>query len=209
MRWGPILGRFVEDYPDIKIDVSAEDGPVDIVSGRFDAGIRFGGHVGDNMVALCVSREVQRVVVGAPIYFGRRPPPQTPEELSEHNCIRFKAPSGGIDPWQFVRGDEKFSVPVDGAIVLNDMELALRTALNGGGLLYLPESCAKSAIAAGTLKAVLQAWMPRSSDGFFLYYPSRRQNAAALRCLAEFLKSNLRREPLEVVRSPEPQSLCA
>jgi DNA-binding transcriptional LysR family regulator len=206
---GPVLARFVGHYPDIKIEISADDGPVDIVSGRFDAGVQLGGHVADNMVAVRVTGEIQRVVSGAPAYFAQHRPPQTPEELSEHNCIRLKTPSGGIDPWQFVRRDEEFSVPVDGTIILNDVDLALRTALSGGGLVYLPESCAKAALAGGTLQAILQAWMPRPSDGFVLYYPSRRQNPAALRCLADFLRENLRREQLDLVPSPEPRLLCA
>jgi DNA-binding transcriptional LysR family regulator len=206
---GPILGRFVGHYPDIKIEISADDGPIDIVSRHFDAGIQLGGHVADNMVAVRVSEEIQRIVVGAPAYFGRHPQPRTPEELSQHNCIRLKTPSGRIDPWQFVRGEEEFAVSVDGTIILNDVELALHTALSGGGLLYLPESFAKAAITAGMLQGVLQAWMPRPSDGFVLYYPSRRLNPAALRCLAEFLRGNLRRERLDVVPSPESRSLCA
>jgi DNA-binding transcriptional LysR family regulator len=206
---GPVLARFVRHYPDIKIEISADDGPVDIVSGRFDAGIKLGGHVADNMVAVRVSGDIQRIVVGAPIYFAQHSPPRMPEELSEHNCIRLKTPSGGIDPWQFVRGIEEFNVPVDGTIILNDVELALHTALSGGGLVYLPESCTKAAIEAGTLQGVLQAWMPRPSDGFVLYYPSRRQNPAALRCLADFLRENLRRERLDIVPPPEPRLLCA
>ena len=206
---GPILARFAVHYPDIKIEISCDDGPVDIVSGRFDAGIQLGGLVADNMVAVRVTGEIRRVVVGAPAYFAQHRPPRTPEDLSQHNCIRLKTPSGRIDPWQFVRGEEEFSVPVDGTIILNDVELALRTALSGGGLLYLPENCGKAAIADGTLQGVLQAWMPKPSDGFVLYYPSRRQNPAALRCLADFLRDNLRRERPSIVPSSEPRLLCA
>jgi DNA-binding transcriptional LysR family regulator len=168
-----------------------------------------GSYVADNMVAVRVSGEIQHIVVGAPGYFRQHSPPRTPADLSEHNCIRFRTPSGGIDPWQFVGGGEAFSVPVDGTIILNDVELALCAALSGGGLLYLPENCAKAAIAAGTLEEVLQAWMPRPSEGFVLHYPSRRQNPAALRCLADFLRENLRRERPAIVASPEPQLLCA
>ena len=124
------------------------------------------------------------------------------------HCIRLRTVSGGIDLWQFVRGNEEFSVPVDGAITLNDVALALHTALSGGGLLYLPESCAKPALAAGALQGILQAWMPGPSDGFVLYYPSRRQNPAALRCLADFLRENLRREQFDIVPSPD-RLLCA
>jgi DNA-binding transcriptional LysR family regulator len=206
---GPILARFGEQHPDIKIEISADDGPVDMVSSRFDAGIQLGGYVADNMVAVRVSGDIQRIVVGAPSYFAQYPAPRTPEELSKHNCIRIKTPAGRIDPWQFVRGEEQFSVPVGGTIVLNDMELALRMALSGGGLLYLPESCAKSALAAGALQGILQAWMPRPPDGFVLYYPSRRQNPAALRCLADFLRENLCREQLDIAPRHEPQLLCA
>jgi DNA-binding transcriptional LysR family regulator len=108
-----------------------------------------------------------------------------------------------------VRGNEEFSVNVEGAIVFNDVELALRTALSGGGLLYLPESCAKAAMAVGARQGVLQSWMPRPSDGFVLYYPSRRQNPAALRCLADFLRENLRKEQLDIAPCPEPRLLCA
>ena len=140
------------------------------------------------MVAVRVSGEIQRIVVGAPSYFGRHSPPRTPEELPEHNCIRLRTSSGRIEPWQFVRGDEEFSVPVDGTIILKDVGLAVRTALSGGGLMYLPEDYAKAAIGAGKLQGALQEWMPRPADGFVLYYPSRRQNPAALRCLADFLR---------------------
>jgi DNA-binding transcriptional LysR family regulator len=206
---GPLLARFAACYPDIKIEISADDGPVDMVSDRFDAGIQLGGHVPHNMVAVRVSKEIRRVVVGAPAYFRQHSPPRTPEELSEHNCIRLKTPSGRIDPWQFVREDEEFSVPVDGTIILNDVELALRTAVSGGGLLYLPESCAEAAVAAGALEGVLQAWMPRPSDGFVLYYPSRRQNPAALRCLAAFLREDLRGQRPDIAPHPEQRLLCA
>ena len=206
---GPVLARFVGHYPDIKIEISVDDGPVDIVSGRFDAGIQLLGQVADKMVAVRVTGEIRRVVVGAPAYFAHHPPPRTPEELSKHNCIRLRTLSGRIDPWQFVREEEEFSVAVNGTMILDDVELALRTALSGGGLLYLPESCAKPALAAGTLQGILEAWMPRPSDGFVLYYPSRRQNPAALRCLADFLRENLRREQLDIVPSPEPRLLFA
>jgi DNA-binding transcriptional LysR family regulator len=101
---GPILARFAVHYPDIKIEISADDGPADIISGGFDAGIQLGGLVADNMVAVRVTGEIRRVVVGAPAYFAQHRPPRTPEDLSEHNCIRLKTPSGRIDPWQFVRG---------------------------------------------------------------------------------------------------------
>jgi LysR family transcriptional regulator, regulator of peptidoglycan recycling len=205
----PVLARFMGHYPDVKIEISADDGPVDFSSGRFDAGIQLGEHVADAMLAVRISGEMQRVVVGARTYLAQHPPLRAPEELLEHNCIRIKNPSGRIDPWRFVRGDEEFSVPVDGTVILNDMELAFRTALSGGGLLYLPESCAKTAIAAGTLQRVLEAWMPRPSDGFVLYYPSRRQNPAALRCLADFLGENLRRERLDIAPSSESRLLCA
>jgi DNA-binding transcriptional LysR family regulator len=137
---GPILARFGAHYPDIKIEISADDGPVDIISSHFDAGIQFGGYVADHMVVVRVSGEIQRIVVGAPSYFRQHSPPRTPAELSEHNCIRLRTPVGRIDPWQFVREGEEFRVAVDGTIILNDVELALHTALSGGGLLYLPEN---------------------------------------------------------------------
>jgi DNA-binding transcriptional LysR family regulator len=158
---GPILARFAAHYPDIKIEISTDAGPFDIISDHFDAGIQL--RTDDDMLDRSADTHSNHVI----------------------------------------------SVPVDGTIILNEVELALRTALSGAGLLYLPENCAEAAIAAGALQGVLQAWMPRPSDGFVLYYPSRRQNPAALRCLADFLQENLRRERHGIVSSPEPQLLCA
>jgi len=205
----PLLVRFANHYPDIKIEVSADDDPVDIDSGHFDAGIRLGAQVANDMVAVPVGDAIQRVVVGAPTYFDQHSPPRTPEELSQHNCVRIRIPSGRIDPWRFARGDWEFTVPVDGSIVFDDVELALRAALSGGGLLYLPESYAKAAIAAGGLQKTLEAWMPKPSDRFILWYPSRRHNPAALRCLVGFLRQNLRRERLDINASAPSRLLCA
>jgi len=205
---GPVLARFLKRYPDIRIEISADDGPVDLAAG-YDAGIQLGEHVAENMIAVRVSPDIRNVVVGAPGYFAQHPAPRTPHELSDHNCIRLKTRSGRCDAWQFVRGDEGFSVPVDGAVLLDDIELALLTALSGGGLLYLPRSRADDALAAGMLQEVLGEWMPRPRGGFVLCYPSRRQNPAALRCLADFLRENLRRERRGFELPPEPQLLCA
>jgi DNA-binding transcriptional LysR family regulator len=195
---GPILGRFASQFPDIKLDISVDDADVDIVSGRFDAGIRLGGEVDRDMVAVRVSEPIRYVVVGSPAYFARRPPLQNPEDLSSHCCICRKFPSGSLAPWCFEREGEQLRIPVNGAIIVNDIELAVRAALDGAGLVYVAERIVRQAVTEKQLAAVLQRWMPHPSDGFVLYYTSRRQNTAALRCLIEFLKDDLRkRETLQ------------
>lgn len=206
---GPVLGRFAAEFHDIKLDISVDDAPVDIVASRFDAGIKLGSEVDRDMVAVRVSEPVRSVVVGAPAYLARHKPPQTPEDLRAHGCVCFKSPSGGIEAWRFERGLEPFKMAVNAVIALDDIELALRAALGGAGLLYIAENVAAEAIAAGRLVPVLQPWMPRPSDGFVLYYTSRRQNTAALRCLIDFLKANLRRRETKPMPSLVPQRLCA
>jgi DNA-binding transcriptional LysR family regulator len=204
---GAILGRFAAEFPGIQLDISVDDAEIDIVAGGFDAGIRLASEVDRDMVAVRVSEPVRYVVVGSPAYFARRPAPEIPEELSAHGCIRHKLPSGSLAPWCFERQGERRQIPVNAAIVVNDIELALRAALDGAGLVYTTESIAEKPLAENRLVAVLQQWMPRPRDGFALYYTSRRQNAAALRCLIEFLKNDLRKR-----EAPQPatgsSSLC-
>ena len=205
---GPILARFAAQFPQIGLDIAVDDAEIDIVANRFDAGIRLGGTIDRDMVAIRVSELLGYVVVGAPAYFARNSAPQSPEELTRHSCISRKFPSGSISPWRFERGGQTLKVPVGGGIVVNDVELALRAVRDGAGLFYVAENLVADALAAGELVAVLRPFMPRASDSFVLYYTSRRQIPSALRSLVDFLKADLRQREAERAPAPE-ERLCA
>ena len=185
----PALANFLPRYPDIQAEVVVDDGLVDIVAGRFDAGIRLGEQVAKDMIAVRIGPAVRFVVVGAPSYFARRPRPRVPKDLAEHRCINLRLPTlGGLYAWEFEKGRREVKVHVEGQLVSNRIALRLDAALNGFGLAYLPEDCVHDHVAAGRLVQVLDDWCP-SVPGYHLYYPSRRQPTPAFVLLAEALRA--------------------
>jgi DNA-binding transcriptional LysR family regulator len=189
---GPLLARFLRQYPEIVIEISVDATMTDIVAGRYDAGIRFGKRIARDLIAVRISDEIRHVVVASPDYLARYPRPQTPQDLLSHNCIRMRFPSGAFLPWQFAMEGQILELEVDGSVIVNEPELLVRAALDGIGLLYMVEDYVEPMISAGQLVPVLEEWMPPPSDAFFLYYPSRRQNTAALQALIDFLRRSLR-----------------
>jgi DNA-binding transcriptional LysR family regulator len=189
---GPLLARFLTQYPEIVIEISVDATMTDIVAGRYDAGIRVGKRVARDMIAVRISDEIRHVVVASTDYLARYPRPQTPQDLLSHNCIRMRFPSGAFLPWQFAEGGEILELEVDGSVIVNEPELSVRAALDGIGLLYMVEDYVAPLVSAGRLMSVLEEWMPSPSDAFFLYYSSRRQNPASLQALIDFLQTNLR-----------------
>lgn len=188
----PVLQRFFAAYPDIKLEISVDLNLVDIVADRFDAGIRFGNRVDRDMIAVRVSDPIQRVLVAAPTYLVEHPAPETPHDLSGHNAIRFRLPGGGFIPWRFEENGKSFEVAPEGSLIVNDPEMAVRAAVDGVGLLYTSRQYVGEAMADGRLKPLLGAWTPTETDGFFLYYPSRRHVPAPLQALINFLRNNLK-----------------
>lgn len=193
---GPILARFMAEYPGIRLDVSVVKMPADIVGEGFDAGIRLGEQVERDMIAMRVMGEVRFLVVGSPDYLDRHPAPNNPHDLREHNCIRNRLPNGKIFGWEFHRGNRSIQAMVDGTLIVNDIELSIRAVLDGIGLAYLLYDYIAPDIAAGRLVPLLESWSPRLS-GFFLYHPSRRQITPPLRALIDFLKAESRRRGVE------------
>jgi DNA-binding transcriptional LysR family regulator len=188
MVLAPAFGSFASKYPEVTLEVAVDDGFVDIVERRFDAGIRLKDHVGNDMVAVRVTPDLRIAVVGAPDYFAARPPPESPKELANHLCIGYRqVASGALYRWEFERSGESLEISVRGPLVLDDAELMTRAALDGAGLAYATESMVRDHIAAGRLVRVLEEWCP-PFDGFFLYYPSRRNVAAPLRALINHLQ---------------------
>jgi DNA-binding transcriptional LysR family regulator len=184
----PLIPRFLKLYPEISLDISVDGALTDIVAGRFDAGIRPGERVARDMIAVRVSDEIRSVVVAAPDYLARRGEPKTPQELMTHDCIRVRLPSGAFLPWHFRVNRRVVEVRVEGPLIVNGSAIPLQAALEGVGLIQVPVAYVAAEIAAGRLVSVLDQFAPPPSEGFFLYYPSRRQTRAALKALIDLLR---------------------
>jgi DNA-binding transcriptional LysR family regulator len=188
---GPLIGRFLAAHPEIVLDIVLDDALTDIVASRFDAGIRLGECLERDMVALKLSPPLQMAAVATPAYFARHGVPETPRDLHRHSCINWRRPTdGNIYRWEFVKGGRQLEVSVTGPLIVTDIELARRAALDGVGIAYLFDEQVEPWLARGALQRVLEAWSPRF-PGFYLYYPSRRQPPAPLAAFVEFLRSEL------------------
>ena len=185
----PVLPRFLEAHPDIRVEVTVDDGLTDIVAGRYDAGIRWGGRVAKDMVAVRVGPDVRAAVVGSPAYFAGRPAPDTPDGLAGHRCINYRLTTAGrLYPWSFEEDGRSFQVKVDGPLVFNDGDLILVAALAGQGIAYLYEDQIANHVAGGRLIRILAEWCP-AFPGYYLYYPSRRHMPPALAALIDALRA--------------------
>ena len=184
----PRIERLLPEYPDIGIEINIDHGFTDIVAQRYDAGVRLGEQVAKDMIAVRIGPDMRMAVVGAPSYFAKRPPPLTPQDLTDHNCINLRLPTlGGLYAWEFEQGDRELRVRVNGQLVFNDGEQMLTAALAGFGLAYLFEDAVRTPIASGQLQRVLEDWTP-PFPGYHLYYPSRRQSAPAFALLVDALR---------------------
>lgn len=183
----PRLGQFARDYPDVVLDITTEEDRVDLVAGRFDAGIHLGEFIEQDMLAIRVSPDLRAAIVGSPEYFESHPKPQSPRELTSHRCINFRHGAESVYRWEFEKGQESLTVAVTGPLVVDDVDLVLRGALDGVGLAFLDEDRAAPHLAGGALIRVLEDWCP-PFPGFFLYYPSKRQLPPALTALIETLR---------------------
>jgi DNA-binding transcriptional LysR family regulator len=182
----PKLEAFAQAFPDVVLDVVTVTGPVDIVAGEFDIGIQLGEFIQKDMIAVRVTRELRLAVVGSPRYFASRSIPQTPKDLQDHRCIGLRLP-GGPYRWEFERGRKKVTVGVNGPLIFDDTHLVIRGALAGAGLGLAYEEQVAEYVAKRRLIRVLEDWTP-SFPGFFMYYPSRRHQPAALAALVKALR---------------------
>jgi DNA-binding transcriptional LysR family regulator len=206
----PVLARFLEQYPDIVIETTVESALTDIVAGRYDAGIRRGNLVARDMIAMRVTNDMHYLLVASPDYLARRGRPQTPDDLQAHNCIRYRLPGGGFIPWVFVVDGKTVEFDISGSVVvINDPELVISAALEGIGIAYLYEEYVASLVADGRLVSLLDKSALPITDGFFLFYPSRRQNPAALRALIDFLRSDMRTRVRTAHAPPIGRAACA
>lgn len=184
----PRLKRMLLDYPDIAVELNIDNGFRNIVEERFDAGVRLGESVDKDMIAVRISPDWRLVAVASPDYLAGNPAPQSPQDLVHHRCINHRqSTGGGLYAWEFAKKGRALRVKVEGQLILNSSLAMVDAALSGYGIAYLPENLVVEHRAAGRLVQVLDDWSPMF-DGYFLYYPSRRQNSAAFSVLVDALR---------------------
>ena len=184
----PALARLMPLYPDISVEVSIDYGLTDIVADRFDAGIRLGEHLAQDMIAVPISPPLRMAVVGSPAYFARHPPTETPDDLHAHRCINIRFPRlGNLALWEFEKGGRVVNVKVNAVFVNNSMRLGLAAAKDGIGLTWTSADLVRPMVQQGALIQVLEDWCP-SFAGYHLYYPSRVHPSPAFTVLVDALR---------------------
>lgn len=184
----PLLKPFLQAYPEVNVELSVDNTLTDIVSGRFDAGVRLGEQVEKDMVAVRIGPDWRMVVVAAPEYFAQHGLPETPYELQNHNCINMRLPTlGGIYSWEFHKDGKEIRVKVEGQLIFNNLASRVDAALSGMGVAYVPEDCVRKYLDEGRLQIALDDWCAPFA-GYYLYYPSRKQHTAAFSKLIEAVR---------------------
>jgi DNA-binding transcriptional LysR family regulator len=186
----PLIVPFLVEHPDITLDIVTADTHSDIVSGRFDAGVRVGEKIEQDMIAVRLSPPFRMVTVASPAYTASHPEIDEPDDLRAHNCIRHRWDwDRVVHPWELQRDNQRVEVPVEGSLIVNELFLALSAVLDGVGVSYLPDALVAPYIAAGRLEQVLEDWSSERS-GVFLYYSGRRQVPAPLQAFIAFVRKH-------------------
>lgn len=186
----PVLARFTSQYPQVHLDIVSDGRLSDIVADGFDAGIRLAEAVPKDMVAIPVTKEVRFAVVASPDYFERRGYPRVPQDLYDHDCIRFRFESGAIYRWELEHLGTVERINASGPLTLTDQPLMVDAAIDGIGIAFVPDHLAAQALEDGRLKRVLDEWCP-AYPGLCLYYSGRRHVSSGLRALIKMLTERL------------------
>jgi DNA-binding transcriptional LysR family regulator len=174
----PRLQPWLPKFPDIKVEISSDNRFIDIVAERFDIGVRLGGDVARDMIAVRIAPDMRLVVVGSPSYFERHARPLTPQDLTEHDCIRLRLPShGGLLPWEFKRRGKSVNAHVAGRLVFNSSDMVVAAALGGHGLAWAPADAVGEHLSSGRLVTVLDDWS-QTFPGYHAYYATRNSSPA-------------------------------
>ncbi|MDY1034578.1 LysR family transcriptional regulator [Stenotrophomonas sp. CFBP8980] len=187
---GPLIADFLRRYPGITLDVTVTDDESDIVAAGFDAGVRLGQVIEQDMVAIPLTGPQREVVVATPAYLAEHGTPAHPRELARHRCIGWR-PSPEVAPyrWEFVEDGREFDVTVAPQLTTNDMLLMVRSALAGGGITFGMQETFAPYLARGELVTMLDDYLP-PFPGFFLYFPNRHNQPAKLRALIEHVRAH-------------------
>ncbi|NTF31155.1 LysR family transcriptional regulator [Rhizobium skierniewicense] len=185
---GPLLASFAQAYPDVQLDIIVTDEEFDIVTERYDAGVRLGELIAQDMIAVPVSVEQRQLPVCSPAYRDRNGVPSHPADLIGHSCIGWR-PRPGVAPyrWEFAENDREFAVAVQPEFTTNDMQLMVKLACAGAGITFGMEETFRSYIERGQLVPMLEDYC-HSFAGFYLYYPSRRNLAPKLRAFIDHVR---------------------
>ena len=182
----PKLAAFTRKYPEIVLEVTSSNDPVDLVAGEYDAGVQLGEYIQRDMIAVRVTGEMRLAVVGSPAYFQSHPIPRHPQDLKDHSCIGFRF-TNGLYRWEFEKGRKALTVSPQGPVSFDDPDLVIQAVLDGVGIGTSMEGNLAVLLNRKRLVQVLQDWCPWF-PGYFLYYPSRRNQPAALAALIETLR---------------------
>lgn len=184
----PKLKPFLREYPEIHVELVVDNGFVDIVEQRFDAGVRLGESVDKDMIAVRIGPDMRMAVVGAPAYFAANPAPDTPHDLQKHRCINMRLPTaGGLYHWEFEKEGKPLRVKVEGQLTFNVLLERIDAALCGFGIACVPVDTVQEYIGSGELIEVLQPWSP-TFPGYYLYYTSRKQHPPAFALMIDALR---------------------
>jgi len=184
----PALRQLLPRYPEIAVEIVTDYGLTDIVAERYDAGVRLGGLVAKDMIAVPIAGDMRMVVIAAPAYLAGRRTPETPQDLTGHSCINLRLPTyGGVYAWEFAKDGRELRVRVEGQLTFNSGDQILQASLDGFGVAYLPQGQVQPFIDRGALVELLPDWTP-AYPGYHLYYPSRRQQTPAFAVVVEALR---------------------
>lgn len=184
----PAANRLMAEYPNVHVEIAINSRFVDIAKEGYDAGVRLGESLDKDMIGVRISPDMEMVVAGSPDYFRNHPKPETPHDLTAHNCINLRLPTlGGLYAWEFSKDGGPLNVRVEGQFTCNDPDLVVDAALTGRGLACLPSDHLGPHVRDGRLERVLADWCPPFA-GYHLYYPSRRQVTSAFRLLIDRLR---------------------
>lgn len=186
----PIIAGFCETYPEIELEIYAEDALTDLSANGFDAGVRMGESLDADVIAVRLTGPFRFVAVAAPAYLDKHGRPETPDELRDHRCVRMRLGSGALMPWTFEKGNREFEVGVTGPVIVNDFTAMMVAVHAGVAMGMTAEPVVKAQIAAGQLELVLGDYAC-STSGLFLYYPSRKQVMPKLRAFIDYVRDYL------------------
>ena len=184
----PLVFDFMDTYRDVKIEIISDAAIIDIVEQGFDAGVRFGNQLAQDMIALPLGPALRYAIVASPDYIKRRGEPQTPHGLVGHDCIRRRFPGGALVTWRFAEGGEDIEVTPTGHLTVSSAHNELQAALAGRGIAHVFDDYAKPYVQSGRLVELLSDWSP-TLPHWFLYYPSRRLPSAAMRAFLDYMRN--------------------
>lgn len=185
----PLAFAFMDAHPDVRVEIVSDAAIIDIVEQGFDAGVRFGQQLAQDMIAVPLGKPLRYAIVASPGYISRQGRPETPFDLIRHSCIRRRYPGGSLATWAFEKAGESVEISPEGRLTLSSASAELQAAVAGQGIAHVFDDYARAAIDEGRLVELLTDWSPRLPS-WFLYYPSKRHNSAAMLAFLDFVRQS-------------------